>query len=256
MAPTIVLISGANRGIGKGILELYLSKPNHTVIAANRDPNHPSSKALADLPTAEGSSLVLVKVDATVSTDALEAVKQLESQGIDHIDIVIANAGVCYAWPKVSEVKAEDIQGHFVPNVHGFIWLYQATLPLLKKSKLGKFISIGSSAGYLTVILFSNLSSPLNQLDMPNSAYAPSKVSMHWLTKAIHREEPTLIAFPIDPGWVQTDLGNIGANHFGFDAAPLGVAECAAGLDKVIAESTRETHGGKLYKWDGEVLPW
>lgn len=56
--------------------------------------------------------------------------------------------------------------------------------------------------------------------------------------------------------WVQTDLGNIGANHFGFDAAPLGVAECAAGLDRVIAESTRETHGGKFYKWDGEVLPW
>lgn len=160
MAPTIVLISGANRGIGKGILELYLSKPNHTVIAANRDPNHPSSKALADLPTAEGSSLVLVKVDATVSTDALEAVKHLEAQGIDHIDIVIANAGVCYVWPKVSEVKAEDIQGHFVPNVHGFIWLYQATLPLLKKSKLGKFISIGSSAGYLTVSLLPDLNSP------------------------------------------------------------------------------------------------
>lgn len=159
MAPTIVLISGANRGIGKGILELYLSKPNHTVIAANRDPNHPSSKALADLPKGEGSSLVLVKVDATVSTDALKAVKQLGSQGIDHIDIVIANAGVCYAWPKVSEVKAEDIQGHFVPNVHGFVWLYQATLPLLKKSKLGKFISIGSSAGYLTVSLLPNLNS-------------------------------------------------------------------------------------------------
>ncbi|CAD6449303.1 d5e9c5fe-a946-4e16-b734-f687950f4079 [Sclerotinia trifoliorum] len=150
MAPTIVLISGTNRGIGKGILELYLSKPNHTVIAANRDPNHPSSKALSDLPTAEGSSLIVVKVDATAPTDALEAVKQLESQGVDHLDIVIANAGVCYAWPTVSEVKVEDIQGHFVPNVHGFIWLYQATLPLLKKSKLGKFISIGSSAAYLT----------------------------------------------------------------------------------------------------------
>ncbi|TGO21671.1 hypothetical protein BPAE_0206g00050 [Botrytis paeoniae] len=236
MAPTIVLISGANRGIGKGILELYLSKPNHTVIAANRDPNHASSKALADLPAAEGSSLVLVKVDATVSTDALDAVKQLGAQVIDHIDIVIANAGVCYV---------EDIQGHFVPSVHGFIWLYQATLPLLKKSKLENLSPL---------VLPQDISR--NQLDMPNCAYAPSKVAVHWLTKAIHREEPTLIAFPIDPGWFQTDLGNIGANHFGFDAAPLGVAECAAGLDKVIAESTRETHGGKLYKWDGEVLPW
>ncbi|TGO53085.1 hypothetical protein BCON_0130g00300 [Botryotinia convoluta] len=181
MAPTIVLIYGANRGIGKGILELYLSKQNYTVIAVNRDPNHPSSKALADLLTAEGSSLVLVKVDATVSTDALEAVKQLEAQGIDHIDIVIANAGVCYVWPKVSEVKAEDIQGHL-------------------------FETSPNSENLSPLVLPQDISR--NQLDMPNSAYAPSKVAIHWLTKAIHREEPTLIAFPIDPGWVQTDLGN------------------------------------------------
>ncbi|KAF7858875.1 hypothetical protein EAF04_008917 [Stromatinia cepivora] len=150
MVPTIVLISGANRGIGKGLLSLYLSKPNHIVVAANRDPAHPTSKALFDLPTAPGSSFIVIKIDATVPTDALDAMKHLESQGIDHLDIVIANAGVCYLWPKVSEVKVEDLQGNFVPNIHGFIWLYQATLPLLKKSTLGKFICIGSSAAYLT----------------------------------------------------------------------------------------------------------
>lgn len=35
---------------------------------------------------------------------------------------------------------------------------------------------------------------------MPNAAYATTKVAAHWLTKAIHREEPELVAFPIDPG--------------------------------------------------------
>lgn len=38
MPPTIVLITGANRGLGKGLLKRYLALPNHTVIAANRDP--------------------------------------------------------------------------------------------------------------------------------------------------------------------------------------------------------------------------
>ncbi|KAJ0372709.1 hypothetical protein COL26b_009053 [Colletotrichum chrysophilum] len=175
MAPTIVLITGANRGIGKGLLEKYLARPNHTVIGTVRDPDHESSKALASLPKAKGSSLVLVKFDITVKADGLDAVKQLEAQGIDHLDIVIANAGVCFAWPKVSEIKVEDIEGHYVPNVHGLIFTYQATLPLLKKSKNGKWITIGSS-------------------------YGTSKVVAHWLTKAIHREEPELVAFPIDPG--------------------------------------------------------
>lgn len=68
MTPNVVLITGANRGIGKGLLELYLLKPNHFVIAANRDPEHPTSKALAELPTADGTSLLVVKIDATVRT--------------------------------------------------------------------------------------------------------------------------------------------------------------------------------------------
>jgi NAD(P)-dependent dehydrogenase (short-subunit alcohol dehydrogenase family) len=68
MTPTVVLITGANRGIGKGLLELYLLKPNHLVIAGNRDPEHATSKALATLPTADGTSLLVVKIDATVRT--------------------------------------------------------------------------------------------------------------------------------------------------------------------------------------------
>ncbi|KAL9117323.1 MAG: hypothetical protein Q9187_006143 [Circinaria calcarea] len=151
MAPTIVLITGTNRGIGKGLLELYLAKPNHTVIAANRDPNHPTSKALADLPKAEGTSLLLVKVDATVPTDPADAVKQLASNGIDHLDIIIANAGVAYIYPKVSEVKVEDMHKHTVPNTYGIIWLYQATLPLLKKSESPMWVSMGSASAFLTV---------------------------------------------------------------------------------------------------------
>jgi len=245
MAPTIVLITGANRGIGKGLLELYLAKPNHTVIAANRDPNHATSRALADLPKAEGTSLLIIKIDATVSTDPADAVKQLASQGIDHLDIIIANAGIAYVWPKVSEVKVEDMQKHTIPNTYGIIWLYQATLPVLKKSKNPKWVSIGSSAAFLT-----------DMIPMQNAAYAPTKLVLHWLTKRIHMEEPELTAFPIDPGWVQTDLGNLGAAAFGYEKAAITVDQSVGGVIKVIDAATRETHGGKMWVWEGKQVPW
>lgn len=154
MAPTVVMITGANRGIGKGLLELYLAKPNHQVIAANRHPEHDTSKALLQLPRAEGTSILIIKVDATSATDPTDAVKRLAtSHGIQHLDILIANAGISYIWPKVSEVKVEDMQKHMLPNVYGFVWLYQAFLPLLKKSeRVGpKWVTIGSSAGSLEV---------------------------------------------------------------------------------------------------------
>ena len=152
MAPTVVLITGANRGIGLGILELYLARPNHTVIAAVRDVGHESAKKLGALPRAEGTSLVLLKIELTTATDPADAVKVLSAEhGIDHIDILVANAGIALKWVKVSEVTPDDIQQHVNVNVHGFVLLYQAFLPVLQKAKQPKWVTIGSSAAFLTV---------------------------------------------------------------------------------------------------------
>lgn len=85
------------------------------------------------------------------------------------------------------------MQKHSETNVFGFVWLFQATLPLLKKStKDPKWVSMGSSAAFLT-----------NMIDVPNASYAQTKVVVHWLTKRIHIEEPWLTAFPVDPGLVE-----------------------------------------------------
>ncbi|ETS73369.1 hypothetical protein PFICI_14974 [Pestalotiopsis fici W106-1] len=245
MAPTIVLITGCNRGIGKGLLERYLAKPNHTIIAANRDPKHETSQALFNLSKAEGTTLILIKIDATVQSDPANAVEELAGRGIDHLDIVIANAGIARLWVKVSKVTAEQMQEHTVANTYGFIWLFQALLPLLKKSKKPTWVTIGSSSAFLT-----------NMLPMKNAAYAPSKLVGHWLTKAIHIEEPWLTAFPIDPGWVQTDLGNRGADAFGYPEAAVTVADSTDGLVKVIDAASRDTHSGKLWSFEGQELPW
>lgn len=152
MAETTVLISGANRGIGRGLLEVYLARPNHTVIAANRDPLHASSQSLRELPVGQGSRLLIVKIDASVESDALSAVGKLTGEsGVDHINVVIANAGVANKYPKVSELKASDFIAHITPNVLGIVWLFQATLPLLYKSKTPTWVTIGSDAGCIQV---------------------------------------------------------------------------------------------------------
>ncbi|PYI07232.1 putative NADPH-dependent 1-acyl dihydroxyacetone phosphate reductase [Aspergillus sclerotiicarbonarius CBS 121057] len=251
MSPTIVLITGANRGIGKGILELYLEKPNHTVIAANRDPTHPTSTALTDLPKAEGTTLLIVKNEATSPTDPAAAVKELAVQGISHIDILVANASTALNFPKVSEVKAEDIQKHVDVNIYGFIRLYQAFRPLLKEAKDPKWVTIGSSSAFLTA------SSVWNFYFRESASYGPTKVVQHWYTKAISNEDPWLTAFPLDPGWVRTDIGRRGAEWFGVDLTPaITVEESATGLVNVIDTSTRETHSGKLFKYNGNEEPW
>jgi norsolorinic acid ketoreductase len=151
MAPVIVLITGANRGIGKGLLERYLRRPKHIIIAATRDPEHITSKELSTLPKAEDTSLVVIKLDLLDPEGSNAAVKELAILGINHVDILIANAGIALLWVKVSEVRSEDLQKHMEVNVCGNIRLYQAFLPVLQKGKQPKWVTIGSCAGWLTV---------------------------------------------------------------------------------------------------------
>lgn len=149
MATTNVFITGGNRGLGEGLVRRYLGLPNHIVIAGNRNPEHPTSRALWDLPVADGSKLIVVKIDVTVQQNAFDAVKELEEKhGIDHLDVVIANAGICNAMPSVFDLKLSDLKAHNEANVYGFISLYQATRALLKKSNKGpQLIAMGSNAG-------------------------------------------------------------------------------------------------------------
>ncbi|KAI1502913.1 NAD(P)-binding protein [Biscogniauxia marginata] len=245
MAHTIVLISGTNRGLGKALLKLYLAKSNHIVIGANRDPSHPTSQALASLPTGTGSRLIIVKVDATVESDPVKAVQDLASQSIDHLDLVIANAGITQAVPKVSDVKTAELQSHFTVNVLGLIWLYQATLPLLVKSTNPKWVSIGSVAGSIE-----------NQIPWPNAAYAPTKAAVHWLTRRINEEEPKLNAFIVHPGWIATDMGNFSAQQWGLEKAPESVEDSSKGVVKLVDVATKQTHGGKFWSYKDNLLPW
>ncbi|RYP05676.1 hypothetical protein DL764_003646 [Monosporascus ibericus] len=248
MASKIVLISGTTKGLGKGLLEIYLAKPNHTVIAANRDPEHASSKALHHLPTGTGSRLIVVKVDASVESDASEAIKTLNSQGIDHLDLVIANAGIANKYPKVSELRISDLLDHMTPNVFGVVWLFQATLPLLLQSESPKWVTMGSDAGCIQLLAALRMHPP--------TSYSTTKVAIHWLTKKMNAEEERLNAFVINPGFCQTDLGNRAAHLIGMEKAFVPVEESVPKLVELIDSATKESHGGRLWNYTGEEMAW
>ena len=53
--------------------------------------------------------------------------------------------------------------------------------------------------------------------------------------------------------WVQTDMGNFGAKALGFGEAPLAIKDPVVGVEKVIGEATKQSHGGRLRGYDGIV---
>jgi norsolorinic acid ketoreductase len=70
MTKTVCLISGANRGIGRGLVEALLSRPNTTIIAAVRNPNVAASQSLNSIAPGASSHLIIVKVDSKNPDDS------------------------------------------------------------------------------------------------------------------------------------------------------------------------------------------
>jgi NAD(P)-dependent dehydrogenase (short-subunit alcohol dehydrogenase family) len=74
----------------------------------------------------------------------------------------------------------------------------------------------------------------MESVPLKSTAYGASKAAVNYIVRKIHFENPGLIAFPISPGWVQTDMGNHGATSHGMEKAPITIDQSIAGmLDKV-----------------------
>jgi len=247
----IVFITGANRGIGKGLTAKYLDRPNHIVIAAVRDPNHNSSKSLSSLPVGESSSLIIVPFDSSSEKSINEAITTLKSQhSISFLSIVIANAGMVEFYGTVLHTPIQGTRDHFNTNTVGVLALFQAVYPLLVAAPddgLPKFITVSSTVGSIE---------DMEKWPMNATAYGMSKAALNWLTRNIHIENPGLIAFPIHPGWVQTDMGTKGARANGLDEAPTTVQTSVDGIVSKIDEATREHTSGRFISFDGNSYPW
>ncbi|KAH7378920.1 hypothetical protein BKA64DRAFT_648348 [Cadophora sp. MPI-SDFR-AT-0126] len=225
-SPTIVFITGVGRGIGRQLVETYLARPNTTVIGSVRDKASATGQTLSEIPTATGSKLFVLSLEVSEPKAALTAVKEIQAAGIDHLDIVIANAGITGppGFASIDVVTAEALTECFKVNTLGPIFLFQATKSLLEKSKDPKWVVVStyiSSIGLLGT----------NGMHVA-PAYGISKAGLNWATVSVHATHKWLTAISLHPGLVQTDMGNAAAKSFGMAEAPTSKQ---ASADAIIA---------------------
>lgn len=115
-----------------------------------RNKSAPSAQELSKLPTGAGSRLLLVSIESTSPTDPSQAVKDIEAAGINHLDLVIANAGICPAPMPLTTVDPRDVSAAFNINAVGPLMLFQAVRPLLEKSRLPKWMTVSTGASSIT----------------------------------------------------------------------------------------------------------
>ncbi|WVW83199.1 hypothetical protein I302_105217 [Kwoniella bestiolae CBS 10118] len=212
-----ILITGANRGL-KG----------YKVIAAVRD--------LSKIPAIDGLAAV-VKIDSKESDDPANAIEELKAKGINHLDIVVANAGISANHQLMRDADINSFDDHVAVNARAPLLLFKAVYPLLDKEGGSKFIVISTGMSQNSVEHFPNF-----------GVYGSSKAAVNYLTRQIHFEEPKLTSFLISPGWLDTDMGLAGAAAAGLSEPPEKMSVVIPQIVKLIENSDRETRGG--YMWN------
>lgn len=229
MASEIVVISGANRGIGLELTRAALAQ-GHQVIAGARQPA--KSDELRVLAEKSGGKLRVHELDISSDGSVESFVSQL---GVDHIDLLINNAGVYMEGDGSADTVDVDIVAQtFATNVGGTIRLTQALLPFVRKARTGRVANISSQMGSID-----------DNTSGSSLAYRISKAGVNMFTKTLSCDEKHVKVISLHPGWVKTEMGGKGAT--------LEARDSAAGIMKVIFGDART---GGFYNYDGRELNW
>ncbi|KAL4959047.1 SDR family oxidoreductase [Aspergillus stella-maris] len=252
MANTIWVITGANRGIGLGLVKTLLARPSTTVIGTVR--NAASENSLKDetanIALGQNSILHIIHLDFGTALPIEKITDTMTPLNPPHIDVLFANAGFSTPMTPALTTTPSDLRACFETNTIAPLLLFQALFPLLRKSPTGapKFISISSSVGSIAA-----------QEPLPGGAYGPSKAALNWLTRALHfqHERDGLVAVALHPGWVQTRMGDLVARDWEYHKGPPETVEGSVnGILSVVNAASREKSGGRFLMYTGEELPW
>ncbi|CEL03700.1 hypothetical protein ASPCAL04846 [Aspergillus calidoustus] len=249
---SVWVVTGANRGIGLGLVKELVARPSTTVIATVRNDEAAASLCAETIAPGAQSSLHIIQLDfsTAISPEAIRERLAAAAPSVEHIDVLINNAGFSTRMNPAVETTADELRSCFEVNTIAPLLVFQALWPLLQKAPSSpKYISVSSSVGSIG-----------GQERFPGGAYGPSKAATNWLTKALHLQHAAdgLVAIALHPGWVQTNLGNIAARDWNYaPGPPETVDNSVRGILQIVDEATRETASGKFLSYTGDMeVPW
>jgi len=174
----VVLITGANRGLGLAFAREALARGARKVYAAVRDP---ASVTLA--------GVVPIKLDVTKPEDVAAA-----ALACADVTLLVNNAGIAATGGFLADDAVESAKRHFDTNVYGIVRMSKAFAPVLAGNGGGAILNVLSIASWINGPLL--------------GVYAASKSAAWGVTNGLRqelREQKTQVV-GMHVGFVDTDL--------------------------------------------------
>lgn len=186
------LVTGAGRGIGKGIAE-ELARQGVHVICVSQNPASCGSAAEAIL--AAGGSAEARAVDVADSAAVQAAADELLKEH-GTIDILVNNAGITRDM-LIMRMKDEEWDAVIRTNLNSCFYWSRALMQAMARQRWGRVINISSVIGLMG--------------NAGQANYAAAKAGIFGLTKSLAREfaKRSVTVNAVAPGFIQTDMTDV-----------------------------------------------
>ncbi|MGH3998449.1 MAG: SDR family NAD(P)-dependent oxidoreductase [Pseudonocardiaceae bacterium] len=226
MNPRIALVTGATGELGAAIAQRLVALRHQVVLAARNDA---AARTLAD---ELGAGTRWVNMDVTDAASVAAAAKT-----VDHVDIVINNAGVLLDdGDCAATVNLELVERTLAVNTVGAWRVAQAFLPGMLDRGWGRVVNVSSGTASFTRGLFPGA-----------PAYSLSKVGLNAVTVLLAQATSGrgVLVNAINPGRVRTRMQ---------PDAPRAPDEAA--VDVVAVATLPDGPTGQFLRAGSEVMPW
>lgn len=227
----IILVTGANRGIGFEIVR-QLAALNHTVILSARDETK-GRNALEKLKkqNLHVNFLLLDVTDAKQREKALEKIRK----EFGRLDVLINNAGIGVKGDNTLVAVDKNVwRETMATNAEAPLMLTNALTPIMPKGS--RIINMSSGGGSMT-----------DPVGGWSPVYCISKSTLNAITRhlAFNLSRSGISVNAMCPGWVKTDMGT--------SAAPRSVEH---GAETAVWLATADNiPSGKFWR-DRKEIPW
>lgn len=169
LADKVVVITGASRGIGAGIAELFASENPKLVLAARKKTD---LQKLADSLGLPKKHVALVTADISKAA-GMRKIITTAYRKFGRVDLFINNAGVGFAKP-IHEMTEKEYDLVLDTNLKSVYFCFRELVPRMKKQGGGQIINISSMAA---------------KQGVPNMAiYAASKAALNIMSDSVGGE--------------------------------------------------------------------